>query len=401
MHEHRRQPVDRPKTKHILPDCRPWLLITTRFKRRFVYNPQTNESYWKFPLAVGKAVVQFDIEESKRKGGKGKGENGDTAKRDTVLSKEDGQDRQSHQEKPGDSGNKHDVTPTSAEDKPANGDEDEEEYEEVIEEYEDDDDEQQDDNEPSKRPRLGGEPDPAEQQNLEFGEDDMAWQLAQMEQDGDQLGELEAFGDEEDGYDEPQVSEEEQAAEFANLMNDHQINPYTTWEKVIENDDVVQDERYTLFNNMQSRRDAFKVWSTARIQELKQSRAHQAKKNPKVAYLQLLQTRANPKLYWQEFKRKFRNEPEMKDMKLSDKEREKLYREHITRTTKMRESDLRRDLESAMKKLPVSETWHNRVLLDGDLPEALTSDVRYISLKPAVRDEVVQDFVSKLPAAGD
>jgi hypothetical protein len=46
-------------------------------------------------------------------------------------------------------------------------------------------------------------------------------------------------------------------------------------------------------------------------------------------YLEFLQRNATPKLYWPEFKRKYKKEPEMRDSKLSDKDREKWYRDYI------------------------------------------------------------------------
>ncbi len=51
---------------------------------------------------------------------------------------------------------------------------------------------------------------------------------------------------------------------------------------------------------------------------------------PRIPYLAFLQTHATPKLYWPEFRRKHKREPEMRDTKLPDREREKWYREYIS-----------------------------------------------------------------------
>ncbi|CRK25905.1 hypothetical protein BN1723_018251, partial [Verticillium longisporum] len=67
----------------------------------------------------------------------------------------------------------------------------------------------------------------------------------------------------------------------------------------------------------------------------------------------LLQDKANPKLYWQEFKRKYRKEAAMTDPHVKDKDREKWYREHINRL-KMPQATLKADLAAALKALPVS-----------------------------------------------
>lgn len=53
------------------------------------------------------------------------------------------------------------------------------------------------------------------------------------------------------------------------------------------------------------------------------------KLDPKIPYLAFLSERVTPKLYWPEFKRKFKKESEMNDRELVDKDREKLYCDHI------------------------------------------------------------------------
>jgi hypothetical protein len=54
------------------------------------------------------------------------------------------------------------------------------------------------------------------------------------------------------------------------------------------------------------------------------------KDQPRLPYLALLEKHGTPKLYWPEFKRKFKKEPEMRDNKLSDKDREKWYRDYMS-----------------------------------------------------------------------
>jgi len=110
-----------------------------------------------------------------------------------------------------------------------------------------------------------------------------------------------------------------------------------------------------------------------------------------------LQEKATPKLYWPEFKRKYKREEPMRDLHLSDKEREKAYREHIARL-KLPQTKLKTDLTALLKAQPASRL-HGRSLASGGggLPTQVLSDVRYISLAPAVRDPLVEAYVQTLP----
>ena len=205
-------------------------------------------------------------------------------------------------------------------------DEDSDEYEEV--EVTDDEDA----GVPSKRQKRDhNEAD----QPVEFGEEDIAYQMAATGQDyGLGTGE---FGDDdgaewEDGEEGLPLTEEDSQALFKDMLDDYRISPYTTWENLIDNGRIVDDDRYTVLPNMKARKDAWVDWSRAKIQELREQREKQEKSDPRIPYLAFLQKNASPKLYWPEFRRKYKKEPEMRDNKVSDKDREKWYREHLSRT---------------------------------------------------------------------
>lgn len=204
--------------------------------------------------------------------------------------------------------------------------EDSDEYEEV--EVTDDEDEDG----PSKRQKLDHD---EQDQPVEFGEDDIAYQLAAMGQDyGLDTGE---YGDGdgenwEDGAEGLPLTEEDSHALFKDMLDDYGISPYTTWEKIIDDRRIVEDDRYTVLTNMKSRKDVWVDWSREKIQTLKEQREKQEKSDPRIPYLAFLQKYASPKLYWPEFRRKYKKEREMRDNKVSDKDREKWYREHLSRT---------------------------------------------------------------------
>ncbi len=83
----------------------------------------------------------------------------------------------------------------------------------------------------------------------------------------------------------------------------------------------------------------------------------------------------------------------MKDAKLSDKDREKYYREHINRL-KLPQSTLKADLKKLLESAPL--TLLNNSTMVSDLPASVISDVRFISLDPKVRDPFIEAYIQGL-----
>ena len=86
----------------------------------------------------------------------------------------------------------------------------------------------------------------------------------------------------------------------------------------------------------------------------------------------------------------------MKNSKLSDKDREKAYREYINRL-KLPELTLKADLISLLKSMPTHVL--NRSLTLDALPAPLLTDIRYISLRSSVRKPLIEAYISTLPPA--
>lgn len=311
---HRPQPNDRPKSKHAIPGCEPWLLVNTKLGRRFVYNPDQDESFWKFPPDVMKAVVEYDRLERERK------------TRDERKSVDD---------------NMSGPPPKLVEaqtlvitgPQPLNGGIQRDQPGEESDEYEEVDVTDEDDDEETAAKRQKTEENETDQP-VEFNEEDIAFQLAAMGQDygldPGEYGELEGQELEEGAQGLP-LSEEDASALFKDMLDDHRVNPYKPWEKLIEAGHIIEDDRYTVLPNTKTRKEIWAEWSRDRVQTLKEQREKEEKKDARIPYLAFLQAKATPKLYWPEFRRKYMKEPEMRDTKLSDKEREKWYRDYINR----------------------------------------------------------------------
>ncbi|KAL8892479.1 MAG: hypothetical protein Q9215_000620 [Flavoplaca cf. flavocitrina] len=372
---------DRPRSKQAIPGCEPWVLVMTKHGRRFVHNSESKESFWKFPQDVMKAVVEYDRSERERKAGNrdppifssgipklSQVKGASTTETEGPLLP----NGQRHQDKPGDESD---------------------EYEEV--EVTDDED---DDQYVAKRQRVE---EMASEQPIEFDEDDIAYQLTAMGQDyGLDPGEYGNIENEqlEEGAEGLPLSEEDANALFKDMLEDHRVNPYHPWDRLIEEGRIVEDDRYTLLPNMKTRRDVWDEWSRGRMQELKELREKEEKKDPLIPYLAFLQAKATPKLYWAEFRRKFMREPEMRNSKLSDKEREKWYRDYNNRL-KLPESTLKSDLVSLLKSTPLQDL--NRSTSMAALPPSMLTNIHYIALRPSVRDPLIETHISTLPDAPD
>jgi len=372
--DRRRTQDDRPKHRQDIPNCAPWVLVYTKFGRRFVWNKKTNESFWRFPPDVMRAVVEYDRKEREKKDRRARGDPSDDEVEDDAMAKIEADLAQAEEEV--------EIVEVDGEEDMEN----DEEYEEV----EVTDDEGEGSGTAPKRQRTK---EPSGEQPPDTGDDDdLAWQIAQME-------EMEMGGDHADEYfDEegPPLTEEDCKALFRELLDDARISPFTPWDRILEDGILFNDSRYKALANMAARKECFNEWARDKSIFLKEERAKQAKSDPRIPYLALLDRHATPKLYWPEFRRKFRKEPEIKDGKLPDKEKEKLYREHVKRLG-MRSSDLKSDLSSLLRAQPLALL--NRDTTLDSLPSNVLADVRFISLPPSTRDSMITTYLSTLPPA--
>jgi len=367
----RPQPTDKPISRHPIPDHEPWVLVHTKLGRRFVYNTAKDQSFWRIPDKLKDGILALDQQRIKEKA-----------------------EAWAKAKEPADSGEAPGAAgrPEPAKETAADGDEigDSSEYEEV----EVTDDEDEDEGNPSKRQRTE---EPGPEEPVEFNEDDIAFQLAAMGQEyGLDPGE---YGDEnmedwEEGAEGVEITHEDSAALFKDLLNDFGINPYSPWEKLVEEGKLVDDLRYTALTSMKARKEVWEEWSREKIKVLRELRAKEERKDPRMPYLAFLQKHANPKLYWPEFKRKYKKEPEMRDSNMADKDREKFYRDHINRL-KLPQSTLKSDLLALMKAQPPSAL--NNATLSTHLPAAILADIRYISLDSSLRDPLIEGYISTLP----
>ncbi|KAL1898467.1 hypothetical protein Sste5346_003370 [Sporothrix stenoceras] len=384
----RPQPNDKPRSRIPIPGHEPWVLVYTKYGRRFVYNSTKNTSYWRIPEKLMPAILEMDKAGIHKKVEAATGQKG---------------------EKP--SGEAPGAAAKPSAPKPLVEDLDSD-YEEVeVTDDEDGEEEKEDGAEdgPRKRQKTdepgdeemavdggeGGDGGP-----IEFSEADIAYQLAAAAAEYDDYDQEEWDGEEgEEGYDEGETEEGADGATlFKALLDDFKINPFSPWEKLIEEGKVFDDPRYTALPNMKARKAVWEEWSRDGIQKRKEQKAKEdkesaAKKDPRAPYLQLLQDHATPKLYWAEFKRKYRKEPGLKDSVAphKEKDKEKMYRDYVARL-KLSSSTRKSDLTKLLESLPLSALNNQTDPKDG-LPHELTGDLRYIAVETSVRDALVEAFI--------
>ncbi|KOS21749.1 Pre-mRNA-splicing factor dre4 [Escovopsis weberi] len=402
------QPVDRPRRREPIPGCEPWVLVYTKYSRRFVYNPAKNASFWRIPEKLMPAILEMDKRRVQGKAGGDKEHGGEEAggagNKAAGTAKTSLKDLAFYENNAGGLGQARDEEPFESD-----------EYEEV--EVTDDEEEDHgdageagseagEDGHPAKRRRTAG--DEQQQQGgegegpVEFTEADIAMQLQAM---GEQY-DLEP-GDYDDGNMEDwpegteglEFTEEDGRFLFRDMLADLRVSPYSPWDQLLEDGKMVDDVRYTALSTTKARKDCFDEWARERIAEQREQRARQEKKDPRVAYLAFLQEKATPKLYWPEFKRKYKKEDAMRDPGLADRDREKAYREHVGRL-KMPLAGRKADLTALLRAQP-ARLLHSRSLADGGvgggLPAAVLADLRYISLEPQIRDPLIEAYVQTLP----
>lgn len=442
----RRNAQDRPKSKHPLPNHKPWILVKTKLGGHFVHNTQTKQSLWRVPEDVLPGVLEFETEgereenarwaEEQLRGMKAEkerererekvlkgGEDGARARRrrSESLQREDEEalmaelklqaDAQQMAEEEGQEKEEAEEVRTL---EPKVGDvgydsEGSYEYVEVT------DDEGEDgvarEADPAGRTAhpngtTEAQPEPDNEPPVEFGEDDIAFQLAAMGEsyglDADDYSahphhDQDYASDQECEYedqDDPTLSTEEATTLFRTLLSDHSISPFTPWDKLISDEtsetSILNDDRYTVLPTTKARKEVWEQWCRDEVARLKLQRQQEEKQDPRIAYLEFLAEHASPKLYWAEFKRKFKRDSFMTDRKLEDKVREKLYREFVGRM-KLPEKTRRADFVGLLKGLSIEElesVWG----VEG-LPQRVKADVRFVGLERRVREEVVREVL--------
>nr|POE49194.1 pre-mrna-splicing factor dre4 [Quercus suber] len=435
----RRHAQDKPKSKHTLPGNTTWILIRTKFGRRFVHNVQTKQSFWRIPADVLQSVVEFDERqpgadlESKSAARPPKAVNAaNNQSNDDDLAHEQTRSRRRRSE----SLQREDEAALLAELAREPESEEEQETKQALEKDEEQqpqpgevgydsegsyeyvevtddegDDEDHDSNIKNVEGATGGTREEVvaaatkDTGPVEFGEDDIAYQLAAMGEDygldAGEYGNEEDYDEWEDGAEGLPLSNEDATNLFRDMLEDHRISPFTPWDQLLSDispNSILDDDRFTVLTSSKARKQVWDAWVKEKAARIQAERANIEKREPRIPYLAFLAEKATPKLYWPEFRRKYKRDAEMTDRSFSDKEREKLYREHINRL-KLPESTRKADLRNLLQSIPLQFLNCSTTL--EMLPQQLLTNINFISLPPKTRDLTIESHLRNLPPAPD
>lgn len=200
--------ADYPRHKYSIPNADPWVQVRTKLGRSFYHNTSTQESVWTVPDNISQAVKDWESSLSHQEPPQR------LARSETLISGEENSDHADQLEQA-------DVSS----------------------------------NEPENDATLD---------DLEFEEEDIAWQLAAMEEAGE--GPID-FGVD-DG---PELTLEEKADIFKKMLADLDIDIYRPWDLQVES--IAVDPRYLILDNTHQRKDAFEQYCSARAKHLQGLRA--------------------------------------------------------------------------------------------------------------------------------
>ncbi len=142
------------------------------------------------------------------------------------------------------------------------------------------------------------------------------------------------------------------------MLVDNKINPDSNWDNEYEK--LLEDERYLIYDSSKQRRKIYDQWAKEFInqtsinrsvndsnkqsiqtsilnpdQDQDQDREEVSStsditlvktKNPKVEFINFIKTHFKSKRFYIDFKRKYRKEPNFANSKLTDREKEKIFR---------------------------------------------------------------------------
>ncbi|KAI9278787.1 hypothetical protein BDA99DRAFT_493151 [Phascolomyces articulosus] len=129
---------------------------------------------------------------------------------------------------------------------------------------------------------------------------------------------------------EPSMTEEERVELFTQMLSEKEISPFSTWERELPK--LINDERYALVQPLSKRKNLFNNFCRILVQEHKAKKPI-SKKSPEDDYMSLLKQEATVKMYWDDFRRKVKNDARFKAIR-ENKTREILFKDYIKKLRK-------------------------------------------------------------------
>lgn len=271
-------------------------------------------------------------------------------------------------------------------------------------------------------------------QNEENGETSSEYETGSEEEeeeqesdaeDGIDLDELDQFGSNNEIQSDYIGAQEKIKAlqDFISLIESSNLNPYNSWE--LELQKIINDERFLAIELDEERKKIFDEWCSRKVNEASGStevpniedqgydsdvdnkRAStdpasgvnidlldfltldglEIEYSPVILYLEFLSTYAKPNKFYLEFKRKHRTNSELKDIELTDKDKEKIYLEFTN--LKKKPVDERKQL--------LNDFLANSKLFVKNIKDKLASSQESVQRTWKVLNKVKDEFLKPTP----
>lgn len=260
----------------------------------------------------------------------------------------------------------------------------------------------------AKRVRLEGDITNDAQEDLnkeqeldatEMTEEDIMWQLQQMEEEGEgeeeneeeeqhQLQQQQETLKEEEPPKEkkPVLSEAECIAKFNELLQERNISPFAMY--ATEYPQLMNDPRFSLVP-ANKQKSLFNKYCHDLGEKLKDEKKKKNSKKPEDEFRELLASKVKVKMYWDDFRRKYKDDVRFKAISTT-KEREALFKEHIKHHLNKDPVGEYMNLLASTKEIKVGMRWR-------DAKKILEKDDRYYAIEDKdKREDLFRDYLERL-----
>ncbi|KAI8076516.1 uncharacterized protein B0P05DRAFT_546184 [Gilbertella persicaria] len=220
--------------------------------------------------------------------------------------------------------------------------------------------------EEAERARLEQE----QEQSEEMTEEDVMWQLQEM-------AEAEVQKD--------ALTEEEYTAQFYDLLQERNISPFAVYSA--EYPKLMTDPRFSVVPQ-NKHKVLFDKYCHALGEKLKD--VNKTKKKPEDQFKELLESKVTEKMYWDDFRRKYKDDPRFKAMTVT-REKEALFKDHVKhhlgKNKKKEPRDEYMDLLRDTKEIRAGMRWR-------DAKKILEKDSRfYVIESKTEREDLFRDYL--------
>lgn len=210
----------------------------------------------------------------------------------------------------------------------------------------------------------------------EMTEEDIMWQLQQMAE-----AEVEETQATAQTTKEPKLSEEECLTQFNQLLAERNISPFAMYST--EYPKLMTDPRFSLVPH-NKQKALFNKYCNELGEKIKNEK--KSKKKPEDEFKELLVSKVTQKMYWDDFRRKYKDDPRFKALSVT-REKEALFKDHVKHHLgKKRPTDEYMDLLRNTKDIRPGIRWR-------DAKKILEKDDRYYLIESKTdREDLFRDY---------